>query len=154
MKKLRMRIKGLRDELRCLLSPEDTRWYRFGFRRPVDGSTPDLIEALTLRPAGEGTILAEWRAARLADNYRVSWEVTDTDAEPTEVGLVSDPKAILTGLPVGESVTVTVTARNRTGESGPVRATIVLSRQEFAAPAERAAWAVEIGRARPDEPQI
>lgn len=126
--KLRMRISLLREELGGLLDDDDPHWYDFGFRRPVDGQTPDLVDSLTLRLGAPGEVVAEWSRARLADNYRVSWKLADAapEVEPTQVGLFADQQAIITGLPSGVTITVIVTARNGSGESGKVTATIAI----------------------------
>jgi hypothetical protein len=134
VKLLRLRMRGLREELRCLLTPEDTRWYRFGFRRPVDGSTPDMIDELNLRPGGEGEVIAEWPPARLAENYRVSWKVADSTDEPTEVGIVSDRQAIIREVPPDTTITVIVTARNASGESAPKQKNITVPRHHESPP--------------------
>jgi hypothetical protein len=128
LQRLRRRMGLLREELDTLLDPDDARWYQFGFRRPIDGETPDLIEELRLLPAGTGQVLVQWTRARLADNYRVSWKLSTAgpDAEPTQVGLFSDLQAVITGLTAGMTITVILTARNASGESAPVDGTIVV----------------------------
>jgi hypothetical protein len=125
-KALQKKIASLRGELGSLLTPDDPRWYAFGFRRPIDRGTPDLVEEVDLRLAGAGEVIAEWPKARLAENYRVAWKVTGSAEPPTQVGLVIDPRAVITGLPRGVSITVIVTARNGAGESAPTETVIGL----------------------------
>lgn len=120
-------LAGLRDELAGLLSPDDARWYRFGFRRPVDGETPDLVDQVQLRPGGVGEVIAEWSRARLADNYRVSWIVTGSSGVATQVGIFTNQQAVLTGLPHPANITVMITARNSAGESAPMEMKITLA---------------------------
>jgi hypothetical protein len=124
--KFRTRLGALREELSTLLDDDDSRWYRFGFRRPIDGETPDLVEEVSLRLGGPGEVIVEWIKARLAVNYRVSWKITGSTDEPTQVGLFSDLQAIITGLAHGTNITVTVQARNSAGESAPMEATILV----------------------------
>jgi hypothetical protein len=71
-------------------------------------------------------VIAEWTKARLADNYRVSWKVTGSTDDPTQVGLFSDPQTVITGLPHGANITVSVTARNAAGESAPMEGQLVV----------------------------
>jgi hypothetical protein len=125
-KQLRGRITLLREELTLLLPPDDSRWYRFGFRRPVDGETPDLVEKVELREAGESIVVAEWPRSRLAENYRVSWKEAGSTAEPTELGLFKDRTANLRDLPRGGTIVVRVTARNAAGESAATESEITL----------------------------
>jgi hypothetical protein len=108
------------------LSADDPRWYAFGFRRPVDARMPEQVEALDLRTAAVGEVIAEWPKADRAENYRVAWKVAGSDAELTEVGLVADPKAIITGVPPGATIVVMVTAHNAAGESARTEKEIAL----------------------------
>jgi hypothetical protein len=125
-KALQKQVTSLRVELGEILSADDPRWYAFGFRRPVDGETPDFVETLSLRLGGAGEVIAEWTKARLADNYRVAWKVAGSTGEPTQVGLVADPQTVITGLPHGATITVIVTAHNAAGESAATEASIAV----------------------------
>lgn len=125
-RRLRTRLGLLREELSSLLGDDDSRWYRFGFRRPADGETPDLVDEVTARLGAPGEVVVEWTKARLAENYRVLWKVTDSPDEPTQVGLFTDLHAIITGLPPATNITVSVRARNDAGESAPMEAQIAL----------------------------
>jgi hypothetical protein len=124
---VQQRLSALQEELSRLLSPADDRWYEFGFKRPVDGSLPDRVEGLVLRTGGiPGEVIAEWETSSLAENYRVTKQVRDVDAEPVMVALVSDNDAIIRGLPSGATVAIRVSARNSAGETQATEATIVL----------------------------
>jgi len=126
--KLRTRLVGLRSELEQLLSDDDYRWRRFGFTRPIDRRTPAVVTGLTLRAGGfPGEVIAEWQPSIGADSYRVLRMVQTVDPEPVEIGLFTEPTAILSGLPIGQTLIVTVTARNVAGESVPTTATIVVA---------------------------
>jgi hypothetical protein len=124
---LRKRATALRKELSLLLEDDDALWYRFGFPRPVDGHVPAPVSDLVLRSVVHGEIIVEWERSALADNYRVSRQVQGVDPQPIALELVSDPLAIIRGLPSGSTVIVSVTARNSTGETQPVNASIVVA---------------------------
>jgi hypothetical protein len=120
LKNLKQRVSAFRTELSLLLEDDDPLWQRFGFVRPIDGQMPAPVEALTLRASGPGEIIVEWEPAARAENYRVSRHVLDVDSAPIAVGLVNDPMTILPGLPTGATVMVSVTSRNRFGETRPL----------------------------------
>jgi hypothetical protein len=126
VRKLRLLLGGLREDLHTVLTKDDSRWYRFGFCRPVDGSTPDLVQELTVQASAPTEAIARWTKARLAVNYRVAWKRTGSTDAPRQVGIVSDPRAVITGLPPGADVTVIVTARNVSGESAPTEAGVAV----------------------------
>jgi hypothetical protein len=125
-KALQQKVSSLRKELSDLLGEDDPRWYAFGFRRPVDGETPDLIAEIHLTAGAAGQVIVEWTRSRLAENYRVSWKLTGSTDDPTEVGISSDLQRTLMGLPSGAAITVIVTARNDAGDSVPAIANIVV----------------------------
>jgi hypothetical protein len=126
VKQLRSRLIGLRTELDQLLDPDDERWYQFGFARPSDGRKPALVGGLTLHAGLPGVVQVSWLRSALATNYRVSWLRPAPGAEPVIAGLFTDLAVTLTGLPSGESITVSVSARNATGETAPMQKTIVV----------------------------
>jgi hypothetical protein len=125
---LRTRMVALRRELGDLLEDDDQRWLTFGFARPVDRRIPRAVKGLTLRAGGvAGEILVEWEPSVGAANYRVLREVLTIDHEPIEVGLFTDGIAIISGLPSGKTVRVTVTARNEAGETLPASSIIAIA---------------------------
>jgi hypothetical protein len=126
--RLRSRIVGLRHELEQILEPDDMRWRTFGFARPIDRRIPKAVTRLTVR-AGTvaGEIIVEWPAASGAENYRVSRQVQTVETEPVEVGLFTDRTVIISGLPSGKTVIVSVTARNPAGETLPTNGTIIVA---------------------------
>jgi hypothetical protein len=127
VRKLASRLTGLRTELDQLLDDDDPRWGEFGFGRPIDGGIPAAVDGLTLRAGGApGEIIAEWAPSSGAINYRVSRRISGVDGDPVEIGLVAEPLTIISGLPAGSTVTVSVTARNNDGETQPVSAQIVV----------------------------
>jgi hypothetical protein len=116
----RRRMTGLREELTQLLDDNDDRWYAFGFDRPSDASTPEIPENVTATPgaAGSGSVFINFDDARRATGYRVIVTNTVGGAELANV-LAQDSEAMIERLPVGATVSITVTARNATGESQP-----------------------------------
>lgn len=116
----RRRMSGLLSELTQLLSDEDVRWYAFGFDRPSDSSAPDVPENLTATPGAPGsrTLILHCDTARRAINYRFVIKNAAGDTKLTEE-LSAESQAILRDLPGGATVTITVSAKNSTGESQP-----------------------------------
>jgi hypothetical protein len=123
---LRNRLSGLREELGQLLSDEDGRWYDFGFSRPVDGSIPSPVTGLTLTAGGAGIVLVNCAPSTRATNYRVMWRASSSGDPATSAGLFTGPQCTLTGLPSGVPIIVGVSARNASGETAIVEATIVV----------------------------
>ena len=83
---------------------------------------PDLV----LSSGGPGIVLVQWGLSSLAENYRVTWRITGSAAEATEVGLFTDRQCSITGLPSGTSIVVGVSARNDSGETEPTEAVITV----------------------------
>lgn len=125
--RLRLRLSGLRQELGKVLSNDSSNWYHFGFRRPIDGNTPDVVETINFRVVAPGEVEVEWSHARLADNYRVSWIVSGSSGVPATLGLINGQRTLISGLPHPANITVIITARNSAGESVPAKATIALA---------------------------
>lgn len=110
-----------------MLDSLDGQWLEFGFRLPGGGQIPAEVESLILTAGLPGTVLVEWQAASLADNYRVTWR--PSSAEPgteTDAGLFSDLQTLLVGLPSAVPIIVGVSARNSTGETSVTSATITV----------------------------
>ena len=115
---------GLRDELTQLLDADDERWYAFVFDKPSDPSTPEVPENLTATPGAAGgvTLFLHCDTARRADGYR--FRVKNAAGTQIAEKLSNEPEAVITGLPAGADVTVTVTGRNTAGgESAASEAT-------------------------------
>jgi hypothetical protein len=126
VRQLRRRLSALRNELTLLLGVDDPRWYQFGFSRPADGRIPAPVFAVNVEPAGHGALQVRWDRSALADNYRVLRKVQGVDQQPVEVGLFTDPLAIIGDLPTGATVTIQVSARNSAGETLPTGAQAVV----------------------------
>lgn len=118
---LARRLRGLRNELEQLLSRDDVRWHRYGFRRPIERRQPGSVEELALEPGPPGEVRLTWVPAPRAVNYRVRWWLKTSADEVTELPLLRDPRTQLRGLPAGEEIVCEVSARNAAGESLPTR---------------------------------
>jgi hypothetical protein len=123
---LRQRIANLRGELELILADDDSRWYQFGFRRPIDGRLPSPVEGLVLRAGTAGEVIAEWQASTRVANYRVTRMVVGVDLSPVQVGLFTDLTAVIRPLPSGATVHVNVSSRNSSGETVPAESTIIV----------------------------
>jgi hypothetical protein len=123
---LQRRMSALRNELDSLLADDDARWYEFGFRRPIDGHIPDLIENLTVSPGLPGELVLSWEPASLADSYAVTKQVVGVDLQPVFVKRVSDTETTLRDLPKGATVKVSIVSHNSTGDSLPVEAAAIV----------------------------
>jgi hypothetical protein len=123
---LQRRLSALRNELDSLLEDDDARWYEFGFRRPIDGRIPAMVESLTVSPGLPGELVVSWEPASLADSYAITKQVVGIDLEPVFVKRVSDTETILRDLPTGATVKVTIVAHNSTGDSLPVEAAAIV----------------------------
>ena len=86
------------------------------------------MTGLVLTPLGAGSVLASWAAPSYAENYRVSWKLLNASSgEPAiQAGLVAETQFALTGLPSGEPIAVTVSARNDAGETTATEAQILV----------------------------
>jgi hypothetical protein len=116
---LRKRARGLIAELETLLADDDPRWHAFGLNLPGETGLPDVPENLVLVAGDPGTVFADWSDARLAERYRVFQQIIGTDPEFVAGQTVYDSDATLSGLPVGATLRLRVTAANSEGESLP-----------------------------------
>jgi len=123
---LQRRLSSLRYELGSLLAGDDARWYEFGFRRPIDGRIPALVEGLTVTPGLPGELVLSWEPAPLAESYAVSKLVAGVDPQTVFVKRVSDTETVLRELPHGATVRVTIVSHNSTGDSLPVEAAAIV----------------------------
>jgi len=120
---LRQRLVGLRAELDQILSDADGRWYEFGFNRPNDGAQPAPVENVEVTAVAEGTLLVNWSASTRARNYRVTWSAEANSENAVDVGLFADTQCVLSALPSHVPITVSVSARNASGETKATQVT-------------------------------
>ncbi len=114
------RASGLLTELTQVLEPNDPRWLAFGFEMPGHPSGPDVPVNVTATAGGPGSrmIFVQWPEARRADGYRVTVSDPVTLVVLAEL-LTQDAEVSVPGLTSGDKVSLTVSARNATGESQP-----------------------------------
>lgn len=115
--KLAKRLRSLRSELDLLLPPDDQRWYRFGFNRPVDRHLPEQVTGLKLRNPAPGMVVAEWLRAVRAKDYRVKYWLLSNPTVITELPLTTGLGVTIGGLLAGSTVVLTVAARNDAGDA-------------------------------------
>lgn len=122
-KALRNRLSGLRAELDQVLADDDGRWLTFGFHRPAEGRAPEPVESVEITRTAEGAAMVKWPAATRATSYRVTCEIAGSDEAPIFTGLFHDTQCLIPKLPADVEIAISITARNRTGESASIRAT-------------------------------
>ncbi len=107
---------------------DDERWYAFGFDKPSDPSTPEVPENLTATPGAvaSGTLFLHCDTARRADGNR--FVIKNAAGVKIAEKLSNEPEAVITGLPAGANVTITVSGRNTAGgesaASAPIAAVV------------------------------
>jgi hypothetical protein len=87
---------------------------------------PSPVTGLVATPGLPGQVFVQHDASARALNYRVSWKPQVGSGEPTEAGLFADLAVVLSGLPSGTTIVVSVTARNAAGETLPAEVTVVV----------------------------
>lgn len=114
------RMSNLIGELDQLLADADPIWHAFGLNAPADPETPEIPEnvVFTFGSSGTGTLFVDWDDALRADRYHV-FAQGPGDAAPVLRATVTDSDATLTGLPLGQTLIITVKAVNEAGESLP-----------------------------------
>ena len=116
---LRLRMRGLIDELTQLLTATDPRWMAFGLVPPAESDQPGIPEGLVLTAGLAGSVLADWANAPRATHYRVYRQVLGSDPQFVLAASVQDSDATLTGLPSGATLNVYVIAINNDGDESP-----------------------------------
>lgn len=114
----RDRYRGTIGELEQLLEAEDPRWYDFGLNRPSDPVTPGIPDNVTATALGGGRVLGQIGGARRANSFNYYFKRA-ADAEPVKATNTEGTQFTFEGLPVGETVEITVTGVNDAGEGQP-----------------------------------
>lgn len=115
----RKRYRDCVDEIGRRLSDEDPRWYDFGLNRPGDPAQPGQPSNVQAANAGSGAALVIIDGARRANSFNYYKQVNGVDAEPVKVENTQGTQFTFTGLPVGATVSFTVTGVNDAGEGNP-----------------------------------
>lgn len=116
---LRMRMRGLIDELTQLMPGDDPRWLAFGLSLPDASETPDAPDAPVLTSVSTGVVLADWPDEPRAVRYRVWQQIVGVDPAYVAGATVTDSDATLAGLPSGATVRLRVSAVNESGSESP-----------------------------------
>ena len=114
---VRIRLRGVINELKQLIDPLDARWLSFGFNMPGAQATPDAplnVVATLISPTAAAV---NWAAAPRAGHYRVWKKVNGVEQELVAVGSPTDPNFTIEGLPANSTIEIAVSAVNSGGES-------------------------------------
>lgn len=116
---LRLRMRGLINELGQLLNDDDPLWKAFGLALPGAAVTPDVPAGLVVKAVSPGSVLASWPPAARADHYRTWQQIAGVHTVFLPMGSPSDCQYAYNNLPSGQTVNLYVTAVNNAGESAP-----------------------------------
>ena len=114
----KQRYRGTISELEQLLDEEDPKWYDFGLNRPADPATPGVPSNVSPSALGGGRVLVQFEPGRRSNSSSVYLK-KPADAEPVKVINTEGTQHTIEGLPVGQSVAITVTGVNDAGEGQP-----------------------------------
>ncbi|MEQ1862973.1 MAG: fibronectin type III domain-containing protein [Chthoniobacteraceae bacterium] len=116
---LRMRVRGLINELEQLLGEDDPRWEDFGLNIPGNPSAPEPVETVTLEAMTNHRIGVGWTYATRAIRYRVETMIVGVDTEWQNKGSFKDLETTLKNFSAGQVVKVRVIAGNDGGDAAP-----------------------------------
>lgn len=126
VEKLRIRMRGLIDELTQLLPKDDPTWLAFGLPLPGATNLPDSPDGLVLTPGQAGEVHSDWHNAARATYYRVFVMIVGEDQGFVHKLNVHDSDCTLSGLPSGKTVRIQIISGNEAGYSESVMAEIVV----------------------------
>ena len=116
---LRVRLRGLADELKQLIGRKDRRWRVFGLNIPAEPETPGRPQQITVSAAGPGQLLVRCEPVAYAERYRF-WSQEHGAMGEASLAVSSDePFSVIDGLPTGSLWQVWVSAVNANGAEGP-----------------------------------
>ncbi|MBA4147542.1 MAG: fibronectin type III domain-containing protein [Verrucomicrobia bacterium] len=124
-KAMEFALRILLSELHKTLTPLDSRWFAFGFKKPGARATPDVPLNLLAVLIGTNAISMKWDGAPRAEYYRVWKKVIGVDADYVSVGSPADLDFTIEGLPGNSQVEVVVSAVNNGGQSAWSTAVLV-----------------------------
>ena len=124
LRTLRLRMRGLIDELTQLLEPDDPRWQAFGLVEPAGSDQPGTPGNVTLTPGAPGILHVDWANAPRAGHYRLYKLVVGIDADFVLAATVTDSEVTLTGLPSGSTVRIRIVAVNAQGDESQPSAVV------------------------------
>ncbi len=124
-KTLRLRMRGVAEELNRVIGPLDGRWESFGLNQPGIKQAPEAPKNVTVDPCNDVESEVNWERAPRAEYYRVWLKVRGVDLEPVAVGTPRDLNFMLEQLPADSEGEVSVSAVNSGGESARSAVVIV-----------------------------
>jgi len=120
------RYRGAIGELEQLLEADDPKWYDFGLNRPADSAQPGQPSNVHGTALGGARVMVQIDGARRANSFNYYKQVIGVDAQPVKVRNDQATEIIIEGLPVGATVSITVTGVNDAGEGQPSEAVNVV----------------------------
>lgn len=113
---LRKRLRGLINELRQLMGPDDPRWRSFGLNIPSAPRVPAVPEGIQADASIPGKLLVTCGVVPTATRYRFWTQRTGLDDAPVFAGVSLEASFLIENLTPGE-LKVFVSAANDGGES-------------------------------------
>jgi hypothetical protein len=113
---LRIRLRGLINELEQKLDPLSPHWHTFGLRQPGAPDVPDRVKNFRATATGGGELRLQNDPAPRAERYHYEIKVEGVDPDFRSAGdSVTEPLMIVPGLSVGAVVDARAHASNETG---------------------------------------
>ena len=115
---LRVRLRGLADELKQLIGRVDVRWRVFGLKVPAEAAVPRQPEHLVVINDTPLQLLLRCDAVAYADHYRWWRRSHNAPGEPEAMGSSELPMFLLENLSGGTHWDIFVSAVNSSGTEG------------------------------------
>jgi hypothetical protein len=119
-KALRVRLRGLADELKQLIGRDDIRWRAFGLNIPAEPAVPPQPESLEVINDTPLQLLVRCEPVPYADRYRWWKKAHMSPADPEAVGTSDLPMFVIENLNGGTHWDIFVSAVNSSGTEGPL----------------------------------
>ena len=117
---LRVRLRGLADEVKQLIGRDDARWRAFGLKVPAEPAVPPQPEDLEVINDTPLQLLVRCEPVPYADRYRWWKKPVTSSGEPEAVGSSGLPMFVIDGLAGGTHWDIYVSAVNSSGTEGPL----------------------------------
>ncbi len=122
---MRLRLRGVVEELNRVLGPLDPRWEAFGLNQPGLKQVPERPGKVNVVVQAGGIAAVKWAKSARAEYYRIWLKVIGVDAEAVPVGSPADLDYTIENLPAGSQVEVSLSAVNNGGESARSEVVVV-----------------------------
>ncbi len=123
-KKMRLRLRGVVEELNRVLGPLDARWEAFGLNQPGLKQAPGRPGKVSIVLSGLAAAV-KWQKSPRAEHYRLWLRVIGVDEIAIPVGSPSDPAFTIEPLPAASQIEVSLSAVNNGGESARSEVVVV-----------------------------